>query len=61
MFDKRPQVIEHYPAGYCGVDKMGRPIYIERSGMMSPSKTWEIVDEDYLMRAFMHSYEFLTK
>lgn len=32
----------HYPRGYCGVDKIGRPIYIERSGFIKESKVREI-------------------
>lgn len=61
VYDKRPQVAEHYPAGYCGVDKIGRPIYIERNGKCNPAGVWSVVEEPYLMRAFMHSYEYLTR
>ena len=60
-YDKRTEVAQHYPAGYCGVDKIGRPIYIERNGKCNPAGVWSVVDEPYLMRAFMHSYEYLSK
>ena len=39
-----------YPRGYCGVDKMGRPIYIERSGFVDPVKVWELVDVETFMQ-----------
>lgn len=61
VYDKRQEVAAHYPAGYCGIDKLGRPIYIELNGKCSPAGVWSVVDEPYLMRAFMHSYEFLTR
>jgi len=47
--------------GYCGVDKIGRPVYIEKSGKMSPSKLWEIIDEPTLVRNFMQMYEEVIK
>lgn len=28
-FDKLPEIFPHYKRGYCGVDKLGRPVYIE--------------------------------
>lgn len=51
----------YYPKGYCGIDKLGRPIYIERSGFVDPYKLWEIVEEDTVWRFFMQSYEILNK
>jgi hypothetical protein len=27
--DKLPEIFPNYKRGYCGVDKMGRPVYIE--------------------------------
>jgi len=51
----------YYPRGYCGVDKIGRPVYIERSGMIDPAKIWETVDADTLWRSYYQSYEVLQK
>jgi len=51
----------HYPRGYCGIDKIGRPIYIERSGFINPTKIWEIVDEETLWMSYYQSYENLCK
>lgn len=44
-----------------GIDKIGRPVYIERSGMIQVSKVWEIIDEPTLVRNFMQSYEQVVK
>jgi hypothetical protein len=58
-FEKAAEVSEFYPRGYCGVDKIGRPIYIERSGMVQPSKIWDITDAETLWRSYYQSYEVL--
>ena len=50
-----------YPRGYCGVDKIGRPVYIERSGYINPTEIWKVVDEEYLWRSYYQSYEVLNK
>ena len=46
-------VAPYYPRGYMGVCKLGRPVYIERSGMVKPSKIWEIVEEDLFWKAYV--------
>ena len=40
-----------------GVDKIGRPIYIERNGKINVDGVWEAIEEPDLLRAFMWSYE----
>ena len=51
----------YHPKGYMGVDKIGRPVYIERSGQMNPNKLWEHIDEPTLVRNFMFYYEEVIK
>jgi len=60
-FTKKAECFPHYPRGYCGVDLIGRPVYIERSGKISPSKLWSIIEEDDMWRSFYQSYEVLNK
>lgn len=60
-FDKKELIFPHYPRGYMGVDKIGRPIYIEKSGKLNPTEIWKVTDEDYLWRSYMHSYEQVNK
>ena len=43
------------------MDKVGRPIYIERSGKNNPSKVFELISDDYFWKAFVQSYEELLK
>ena len=49
----------YWPKGYMGVDKIGRPIYIERSGMIKPDKVWDILTPEELWPSFYQSYEIL--
>lgn len=57
VFDKKELIFPHYPRGYMGVDKIGRPVYIERSGKLNPSEIWKVTDEEYLWTSYKHSYE----
>jgi len=41
QFNEKLEVYQNYTRGYCGVDKIGRPIYIEMTGQMNASKMWE--------------------
>jgi len=61
VFEKKNEVNQFYPRGYCGVDKIGRPIYIERSGQIKPSKIWPLCDEETLFKSYYQSYEVLIK
>ncbi|CAD8202218.1 unnamed protein product [Paramecium pentaurelia] len=61
MFDELPQVRTHYPHGYHKTDKMGRPIYIERIGMLQLNKLFEVTTEQRLIKYYIQSYELLLK
>ena len=37
-FPERAAVQEVYPHGYYGVDKLGRPVYIERFGLLNVTR-----------------------
>tara|TARA_B110000285_G_scaffold220627_1_gene272606 strand:+ start:342 stop:527 length:186 start_codon:yes stop_codon:yes gene_type:complete len=50
--DKLQELFPHYKRGYCGVDKLGRPVYIELAGHVDPDKIWTICDEDYLWTSY---------
>jgi len=50
--DKLAAIFPYYKRGYCGVDKIGRPVYIEQSGSVDPDKLWEVCDEDYLWTSY---------
>ena len=60
-FDRKEEVFRNYPRGYCGVDKIGRPIYIERCGYIQPDKIWEVIEPEYLWKTYMQSYELVNK
>jgi hypothetical protein len=41
------------------VCKIGRPVYIERSGLINAEEVFKVLDEETLWRSFYHSYEIL--
>lgn len=51
-FVKREDCHPHYPRGWMGVDKIGRPIYIEIAGKINPTKLWENIDTEELWKAY---------
>ena len=58
---KFSQQLPHYQRGYFGVDKIGRPIYVDRMGSLKADKVLAIVDEEWCFRALYHSYEDVQK
>eukprot|EP00829_Urostomides_striatus_P012531 TRINITY_DN330_c0_g1_i22.p2 TRINITY_DN330_c0_g1~~TRINITY_DN330_c0_g1_i22.p2 ORF type:complete len:252 (+),score=35.20 TRINITY_DN330_c0_g1_i22:69-824(+) len=56
-FPELPELKKVYPHGYHKIDKMGRPIYIERIGMMNLQKVFTLTTEERLMRYYVREYE----
>jgi len=60
-FSERDAVQAIYPHGYHGVDRIGRPIYIERIGILNVPKLFEITTEERMIRHNTQEYEILMK
>jgi hypothetical protein len=52
-------VRKFYPHGYFQHDKIGRPIYIERIGLIQLTELFKITTEERLIRYLSQSYEYL--
>ncbi|KAK1444041.1 cral-trio domain-containing protein ykl091c-related protein [Babesia gibsoni] len=53
--------VKHYlPHAYHGIDKLGRPIYIERMGQGSCSKLMNNLSTEELTQYYVQRYEYLT-
>jgi hypothetical protein len=52
-FTERAQVQEVYPHGYHGVDNQGRPVYIERFGLLDVPRLFAITTEERMIRHYI--------
>ena len=50
-----------YPHNYHKIDVKGRPIYIERYGLLKIDEVFKLCDDDSLMKHYIQSYEILLK
>ncbi|PON60809.1 CRAL/TRIO, N-terminal domain containing protein [Trema orientale] len=57
VYDEYEQVRRFYPHGYHGVDKGGRPVYIERLGKIEPSKLMSVTTVDRFLKYHIQGFE----
>lgn len=58
-FEEAHAVSQVYPQFYHGIDKKGRPIYIEQLGRLNVADLWKATTRERMFRNYIHSFEHL--
>ncbi|KAF8820780.1 hypothetical protein IE077_002823 [Cardiosporidium cionae] len=61
QFPFSQELAQYYPRGFHGIDKCGRPIYIDCIGKLQLDKALQVAERSTLLRRYAQEYEFLSQ